>query len=565
MAKNRQQIMQDIRNWNSYVSDVKNIPLDPNHTYTDENDIYERLHTYLKGYVENVFGVYTDAQGGFKSVAKDELSEEQEEWKKATEGMSALNSDWYNIALNGNKNNSLPGLENEDVINPENPNGAAKAQKNIRYEVEERFLPAYRALRDSFSKRWWFEWIFNHKQYVAERDAVKVMGNLIMSMTDFSKEELDGLYKNNKQIITQEHLYPTKPVKEFKPEIVVDEKTLNSLERFKQRDGDEKGFYPQVVKDLYKGMQGEGIINLDAAKKSLPVHIYLPLVKHAENICKFETEASGKDNAPEAFKKAVEENISTTSMYMFEDAFNAFGAIDPVTKRSVFGEMSLKDRIVSAQNATDVMLKHLTPVGFNKKSFGHLAKGSYILDNADIALAFLKSSLSGKYSEADINTAFSEARKQFGALYRGERIEMPQVYKVDYRPDPNKLKLEAKAINDALTLVNGANPVIKDEALKAIINNNVRKYKEILRQEQAVVPYDEQQRILKEWEITEQKLIETYSNYDPNAAQDAVNKAVGANKNAPAKVNVNLDEPKAQVVPPIEQAPVEIGAPKAEI
>ena len=225
--------------------------------------------------------------------------------------------------------------------------------------------------------------------------------------------------------------------------------------------------------------------------------------------------------------------------------------------------MSLKDRIVSAQNATDVMLKNFTPVGFDKKNFGYLAKGSYILDNGNIVLDFLKSSLSGKYSEADINTAFSEARKQFGVLYRGERMEMPQVYKVDYRPDVNNLKLEAKAITEAQTLVNGANPVIKDEALKAIINNNVRKYKEIQNQQQAVVPHAEKERILEEWTKTEKKLAETYSNYDPKAAQDAVNEAVGANKNTSVKVNVDLNEPKADVVPPVGKKPVEIAPPNA--
>jgi hypothetical protein len=268
--------------------------------------------------------------------------------------------------------------------------------------------------------------------------------------------------------------------------------------------------------------------------------------------------------APEAFKKAVEENISNTSMYMFEEAFNAFGAIDPVTKRSVFGEMSLKDRIVSAQNATDVMLKHLTPVGFNKKSLGHLAKGSYILDNADIVLAFLKSSLSGKYSEADINTAFSEARKQFGVLYRGERMEMPQVYKVDYRPDPNNLKLEAKAINDALTLVNGANPVIKDEALKAIINNNIRKFKQIQNEQRVVVSPSQKAKILEEWVKTEQTLTATYPDYDAKASQDLVNETIAGNA-APEKVQINLNEPQVQVVPPVEQPSVVIEAPKAEM
>ena len=39
--------------------------------------------------------------------------------------------------------------------------------------VFDTFMPAYRALTESFAKRSIFQWIFNHAQYIAERDAIR--------------------------------------------------------------------------------------------------------------------------------------------------------------------------------------------------------------------------------------------------------------------------------------------------------------------------------------------------------------------------------------------------------
>jgi hypothetical protein len=235
-----------------------------------------------------------------------------------------------------------------------------------------------------------------------------------------------------------------------------------------------------------------------------------------------------------------------------------------MTKRPVFGEMSLKDRIISAQNATDVMLKNLTPVGFDQKTFGKFARGTYFLDNAKNVQAFVTENFSDRYNEAEIATAMTEARNHLGALYRGERLEMPQVYAIDYRPNPANLKLEAKAMNEVRNLVNGENPAIQDEGLKAIINNNIRKFKQIQNEQRVVVSPSQKAKILEEWVKTEQTLTATYPDYDAKASQDLVNETIAGNA-APEKVQINLNEPQVQVVPPVEQPSVVIEAPKAEM
>ena len=82
MAKNRTEILQEIREWNEMLSNVQNIPLNPNHTYKDENDVYERLTQHVKQWVEGVFGYYTAANGEFRQIPDGQEPEDCKEWQK---------------------------------------------------------------------------------------------------------------------------------------------------------------------------------------------------------------------------------------------------------------------------------------------------------------------------------------------------------------------------------------------------------------------------------------------------------------------------------------------------
>jgi hypothetical protein len=57
----------------------------------------------------------------------------------------------------------------------------------------------YRALKERNDKRWFFERIFNRKQYIAERDSLKALTGLMMSLTGETKEDINKVlaeYKN---------------------------------------------------------------------------------------------------------------------------------------------------------------------------------------------------------------------------------------------------------------------------------------------------------------------------------------------------------------------------------
>ena len=89
--------------------------------------------------------------------------------------------DWWDTALDiadgDEPKSALPR-----IINP------SKADKRVVYKE---LIPAYRALKDSFDKRWWFEWIFNHKQYTTERDSIKALKGVMMALTGDDAEVID--------------------------------------------------------------------------------------------------------------------------------------------------------------------------------------------------------------------------------------------------------------------------------------------------------------------------------------------------------------------------------------
>ena len=572
MAKNRTEILQEIREWNEMLSNSKNIPLNPNHTYKDENDVYERLTQHVKQWVEGVFGYYTAANGEFRQIPDGQEPEDCKEWQKNIGGkLTPLTRDWYNIAVTGTKENffgDLPVINSRFFTTEEE---VAKVKDDIRYEMNTAFFPVYRALKDSFSKRSWLQWIFNHKQYVAERDSLKVMENLMASMGDYTKKEIIAEYKTQKVSITERDIYPERfksAVKEKPVEKSVEQPVVKAPEpetmlgKFEKLDGDEKGFYQTIVKDLGKAMHGVGI-HMSARMSSIPRHIYLPLSEHAKYFCKqYDQDKQSGITDPEQFKNTMLRYAQDTAREMFLATFKALCKVDPATQNFVFGEMSLKDRIMVAQNVTDLMLNKLTPVGFDSKNLAQGAKGSYALDNPKEVYSFVSSEMPGKYTEAEINAAITAASKDLGALHRGQRAERPNVYEINYRPDPNDLKLEGKALTEALNLVNGKNPAIADPALKAIINENVRKFKAVQSEKAAVITGSMRDSREKGWRENDKSLAATYPDYDPKAMDKLISETVAQMNAKPIeKVAINLDEPKAQVVPPVESKPVEINAP----
>ena len=648
MARTHEETIQAVREWKDFISSVDNIPLNPNHTYQDENNVYERLTEYVKDWAESVFGVYTNKNGELVSLPEDEEGNECKEWLQAVAGkVTPLVGDWYQVALKGAKNgafSSLPQLEQRGLKGPDE---GLSAHAQVNNAVQSTFFPAYRALRDSFSERSIFQWIFNHKQYTAERDARKGMTSLITSMTGCSKAELDVQYVQHKQAFTEEEIanfeveYSNRAVNMREPEEEValfkDEERFDKhidLNNKRMEMGNDELFadegrldnyfytdedleeiknmpdpvdepivdYLPAEEKLEKFKEKEDIDemcskfmraiktteeNEDSIYRAMHTHLYDPLHKAAQRLCSIHDAMKFKYKGEdvevlqgEEYKKEFSKLAPRSVRGMFETAFKALGAEDEreIVKTvngkevrekiggSLFGITTLKDRLVAAQRITNMMLKHRTPVGFYPELSGNYAKSFHILENTAQVTAFLKENYANKYGESEIDTAVKMAKNVAAVKNRGEQPITYNVFEIGYRPDPWKLPEEQKMLGNAQKMM--LKGLIQDETMKAIVNANVSKWKQArdLQNPKTKAKMD-RVAIEKQWVEVDKKLAETYKDYEPAATENAVNSALeqySKQKKEQVAINVDLNEPKAEIVPPVEQKPVEINAPKIE-
>lgn len=619
MALNRDLIVREVRAWSDNVTSLDNIPFNVNHKYKNEKDIYERLTVYVKQWVEGVFGFYTNEAGELVQIpdqkaegAGADLLPEKGEFCKnwlqtAGKNMTALSNDWFEVALKGAKKgkNPLPRIKSEVLKDQD----IQAVYNDARSDVVTTFFPAYRALRASFEKRWWFEWIFNHRQYVAERDALKVMTSLITSMTGYTKLELDREYENHRVIIKPEVIEPKRVAQpQAQPENVAEEQKVKQPEQ-PQEEKELKQEQPKVdleeepiglikgktaVQRLERYKTGEGlktiksylagaVVNTDKPDtlvvNSVEKRLFDPMYESAELACAAYDECAGKKIKD--VKTDLQEKFAETAQAMFEIAFKGLSStfeMDSTTivdgkqvvtteKVSVFGINTLKDVIISAQHAADVMLQMATPVGFKKDVFGNFGKGYNILENTDKVRGFLKEVCGDTYSDKKIDRAIKLAKDEFNTLYRGEKPDMTYVYEIGYRPNPDRMAEEQKALGSIQHYVNkGAqeHAIIEDETLNNIINENVRKWKlmnKSLRGE-GVVDWKEAK---ENWKKAEDLLNKKYPDYDPESKQKTVEDKRAerkVQKNVQDKLKLDLQEPKAKVAPPVESKPIELSVPQ---
>ena len=369
--KTHADVAQNIRQWKDMFANPKTIPVNPNHKYKNVDDVYERMHVYLQSWVEGMFGLKANENGILLHTSISEDSQEAMEWIEKARPLTDLPVDWFKTAMSGGKaaKAELPHIDTKGMTKETFKTTA----KDLQSDVVDHFFPAYRALRDSFDNRSFWQWFSfsKHRQYVAERDALKAMTNLITSMTSMTKSELDAKYEGY------------------------------------------KGFYPEY--EIY------------------PEKVEKPVIKAAE--------------------------------------------VKPV-KEEPFDRLS--------------------------------------------------------------------------------------VFQIGYRPNNATLAYEKKALGDAQKMI--VKGLIKDEAIKKVINENVRRWKEASDLSKVAVHANKKLEEAK-LDIADLKLKESCPNYKAENAMKLVDDALvqyAEAKKKPEPMKVDLNEPKAEIAPPVEQQPVEINAPKID-
>ena len=135
-------------------------------------------------------------------------------------GRARFNGIWWDIAMDiadgDEPKSSLPR-----IITP------TKEDKQVVYSE---LIPAYRALKDSFGKRWWFEWIFNHKQYTTERDSIKALKGVMMALTGDDAEVIDNELKEHRASVPTSGVTPKERNAKIKE---VKDKRIHEIKRVK--------------------------------------------------------------------------------------------------------------------------------------------------------------------------------------------------------------------------------------------------------------------------------------------------------------------------------------------
>ena len=113
---------------------------------------------------------------------------ELEENRKHISSANELKGNWWKRAIKAGKRSTEPS-PSDDL-----PCFGAYSKDDDQKGIISSFMPAYRAIKESYDKRSWFQWITNHSQYTAERDSLRALKGMMMALLEVDSEGLDEKY-----------------------------------------------------------------------------------------------------------------------------------------------------------------------------------------------------------------------------------------------------------------------------------------------------------------------------------------------------------------------------------
>lgn len=180
-----------LQEWETKIDAMAVFPMNSKFAAAKETDKYARFTGYLKEYVTDMLSGSEYRVPKIEGVCNKGML-------VATFAGNKFPKDWWETAINvANGKEVEKPLPSIDALK-ENTFGDMdkRAQKDNIYTA---FMPMYRALKERNDKRWFFERLFNRKQFMAERDALKALSGLMMSLTGETQMDIDKAleeYKN---------------------------------------------------------------------------------------------------------------------------------------------------------------------------------------------------------------------------------------------------------------------------------------------------------------------------------------------------------------------------------
>lgn len=372
--------LQTLQTWENRVSNMKSFTIPERYELDGVKGKYERFTGFIEMWITEAFQ-HTD------DVVSDDESLMQ--FGRLELDMSKIKDDWFKHAQD------VATGKATEIDLPTTKDPATDVDKKIIYDT---FLPAYRAIKERFEKRSFWQFIFNHAQYTAERDALRAIEGVVTTLTGEGKAGLEAAYAQYKEElpstnITDAIVHESNRVfiekaeqidaeraeqaeKERELQIVIEEEKQKEKEEIMAKSAseltcydqakilfDDEGFQKSTASDFLSAVEKSKFMAKNTLIKPM---LYTPLTTEA---IRFNQKY---DNyvADESSKEEIESMVADQVKAMYKVAF---------TKLMAF-KLDLKDRIVAAQKITDIMLNSATPVGFKQNEYGKYAN-NYALKN----------------------------------------------------------------------------------------------------------------------------------------------------------------------------------------
>ena len=174
---------QRLESWENAVANMSAFAIPSNYNITT-NDKYDRFTGYLKEWVFRTLTTTSSDNYSYKLTRDIDDDMNDLFFADFTFGVTEdKKNEWWKNAMDvgrGKKNvaNKLAKIKSSTGTDKEAAFGM--------------FMPAYRAIKERFEKRSVFQWIFNHSQYVAERDALRALTGIITTLTGSTVADLDA-------------------------------------------------------------------------------------------------------------------------------------------------------------------------------------------------------------------------------------------------------------------------------------------------------------------------------------------------------------------------------------
>jgi len=183
---------QRLADWENAVANMNSFNIPEGFKSAGEKDKYPRFTGYLKEWVFQILKKTSNDNRKFAMVSDNTKDVNDLYFANFTFNKTEEQKDqWWKNAMDIGKGkkvaNELTKIES-----------CFSNEKEAVYGV---FMPAYRAIKERFDQRSIFQWIFNHEQYVAERDSLKALSAIMTTLTGDTKEQLEAKLNEDKAVM----------------------------------------------------------------------------------------------------------------------------------------------------------------------------------------------------------------------------------------------------------------------------------------------------------------------------------------------------------------------------